>query len=95
MRTPPRLLLIFAAAVLVVVGAIAALATGEWWLLPVAFVILLVVSALVLFPLGKALGQGEKPDPVTDARLEEEGADSSLGLQQSDEPSESTRGEKS
>ena len=91
MRTPPRLLLIFSGAVLLVVGAVAALATGEWWLLPLALVIHLVVAALTLSPVGKALNQGEKPDPVTDARLEEEEGGSSLGLQQTDEPSEPKR----
>ena len=91
MRTPPRLLLIFTGAVLLVVGAVAALATGEWWLLPVALVIHLVIAALTLSPVGKALNQGDKPDPVTDARLEEEGADSGLGLQQTDEANEPGR----
>jgi membrane protein implicated in regulation of membrane protease activity len=82
MRTPPRLLVIFGAATLVVVAAVAALATGWWWLLPVVLVTHLGVFALLLSPIGKALRQGDKPDPVTDARLEEEkGRDAGLGLQ--------------
>ena len=55
---------------MLLVVAVAALATGEWWLLPVALVIHLVVAAVTLSPVGKALNQGHKPDPVTDARLE-------------------------
>lgn len=93
MRTPPRLLVIFTAATLIVVAAVAALATGWWWLLPVVLVIHLGVFALVLSPIGKALNQGDKPDPVTDARLEEEkGRDASLGLQDGDDRDPSDRG---
>jgi membrane protein implicated in regulation of membrane protease activity len=92
MRTPPRLLLIFTGATLIVVAAIAALATGWWWLLPVVLIIHLGLSALVLSPIGKALRQGDKPDPVTDARLEEEKGRDSLGLQDSGEGDPGDRG---
>jgi len=86
MRTPPRLLLIFTAATLLVVAAIVALATGWWWLLPVVMVVHLVVFAVVMGPVGKALSQGDKPDPVTDARLEEEkGTSTGLGLENRDD----------
>jgi hypothetical protein len=92
MSTPPRLLVIFTVATLVVVVAIAGLATGSWWLLPVAFLFFLAGFALVLLPIGKALGQGDKPDPVTDARIEEEqGRDAGLGLQGGDERGEPAR----
>lgn len=91
MKNPPRLLVIFAGAVLVVVVAIATLGTDSWWLLAVAFVIFLAAAALAIMPLGKALDQGEKPDPVTDARLDAEGDDPELGMRGSDEPSEPPR----
>ena len=73
------------------VAVIAALGTDTWWLLPVAFLVFIGAAVLTLLPLGKALDQGEKPDPVTDARLESKGADSGLGLQDSDEPDETGR----
>jgi membrane protein implicated in regulation of membrane protease activity len=92
MRSPPRLLVFFTAAVLVLVLVIAALSADTFWLLPVAFVILIAAAVVVLWPVGKALGQGEKPDPVTDARLEDEGAGSRMGLQGADEPDEAQRG---
>ena len=91
MRSPPRLLVIFTAAVLVLVLVIAALSADTFWLLPVAFVIVLVTAVVVLRPVGKALGQGDKPDPVTDARLEEEGAGSRLGLQETEDSDEASR----
>lgn len=92
MSTPPRLLVIFTAATLIVVAAVASLATGWWWLLPVVVILHLAVFALVLSPIGKALDQGDKPDPVTDARLEEEkGRDAGLGLQGADEAGGSDR----
>lgn len=91
MTNPPRLLVIFGGAALVVVVAIATLGTGSWWLLAVAFVIFLAAAALAIVPLGKALNQGEKPDPVTDARLDAEGDDPELGMRGSDEPSERPR----
>jgi membrane protein implicated in regulation of membrane protease activity len=84
MRTPPRLLVLFTGATALVVAAIVALATGWWWLLPVVLVIHLAVFAFVMVPVGKALNQGDKPDPVTDARLEDEGTGSSMGLQETD-----------
>ena len=90
MNNPPRLLVIFAGAVLVVVVAIATLGTDSWWLLAVVFVIFLAAAGLTLIPLSKALSQGEKPDPVTDARLDAEGDDPDLGMRSSDEPSEPT-----
>lgn len=84
MRNTPRLLIIFTGAALLVVAAIVALATGWWWLLPVVLVVHFGVFVVTMAPLRKALDQGDKPDPVTDARLEEEGADDGLGLQHSD-----------
>jgi membrane protein implicated in regulation of membrane protease activity len=57
-----------------VVGAIAVLATGSWWALLVPLAIHGLGTAVVLSGIFKAVDQGDKPDPVTEARLEEERA---------------------
>jgi membrane protein implicated in regulation of membrane protease activity len=57
----------------IVVGAIGVLALETWWVLIVAVVALVVTSLFVLGYVGKTLQNADKPDPVTEARLEEEG----------------------
>lgn len=68
----PRMLVVFALAVFGVVLIIAALATEEWWLLPIVLLAHAAGTVVALGYMGKALGQGDKPDPVTAARLNEE-----------------------
>jgi hypothetical protein len=55
------------------VGAIVVLATGEWWALAVALGVHLVGSTIAIGYAFRRAGQtGEKPDPLEEARLEEE-----------------------
>lgn len=68
----PRLLVIFTLALAVVVGAVAALALGSWWVLIAVLAIHFVASALVVGVILRRTGQASKPDPVTEARLDEE-----------------------
>lgn len=70
----PRLLLLMTLAAAVVVGAIAVLATGKWWTLLIPLVLHGIATFLVLGGVFKAVNQGDKPDPVTEARLDEERA---------------------
>jgi membrane protein implicated in regulation of membrane protease activity len=73
MRTPPRMLVIFTAATALVVGAVIALATGSWWILPLVILAHVLATLLVLAVTGKALTQYDKPDPNVEAREEPEG----------------------
>jgi membrane protein implicated in regulation of membrane protease activity len=73
MRTPPRMLVIFTLATALVVGGIIALATGSWWILPVAVGLHAVGTVLVLVVTGKALTQYDKPDPNVEARADADG----------------------
>ena len=70
------MLIVFTSAAAVVVVAFAiAIAVGEWWILPVALVAHLTGTGVTMFFLGRrVLEDRDKPDPVTAARLEEEGA---------------------
>ena len=73
MRTPPRMLVIFTAATALVIGAVVALVIGSWWILPLAMLVHVLATLLVLGVLGKALTQYDKPDPNVEAREEMEG----------------------
>ncbi len=75
MRAPPRMLVIFTFATFLVVGAVIALATGEWWVLPLAVLVHLLGTLLVSAVIFRALGSYDKPDPVTEARHDEEDPD--------------------
>jgi CHASE2 domain-containing sensor protein len=70
----PRLLILFTLATAVVVGAVLALATGKWWTLLIPVLLHGIATTIVMSGILKALDQGDKPDPVTQARLEDEGA---------------------
>jgi membrane protein implicated in regulation of membrane protease activity len=70
----PRLLIVLSGATALVVGAIAALALNSWWVLVVLMGLHALASiAVVTFGLRLAADDADKPDPVTSARLEEEG----------------------
>ena len=59
-----------------VVAAVAALALESWWILVVVLVLHGAVAAAVVgFGLLRASESHDKPDPVTEARIEEEQAD--------------------
>ena len=68
----PRTLLILTLATALVVGGILFLATDKWWALAVPLVLHALLTVVVLGGFFKRLEQGDKPDPVTEARLDEE-----------------------
>jgi hypothetical protein len=68
----PRLLVVFTAATAVVVGLVAALATDSWIFLPIAIAVHALGTAFVLLAIVPRLKDEDKPDPLTEARLEEE-----------------------
>ena len=73
MGTPKLMILIFGALALMV-GVIASLALESWWILVAVMVIHGLLSAVVVgYTLRKAEA-GDKPDPVTEARIEAEGS---------------------
>jgi hypothetical protein len=70
----PRLLLWVTLGSAVVVAAILVLVTGEWWTLLIPLGLHAVCSALVVGGVFKLIDEErDKPDPVTQARLDEEG----------------------
>jgi membrane protein implicated in regulation of membrane protease activity len=69
------MLFFFTLAAALIVGAIVVLATKEWWALPIAFAVHLIGSAIAFVPTFRAAESGDKPDPVTEARLEEQEAE--------------------
>jgi membrane protein implicated in regulation of membrane protease activity len=69
----PRFLIWILLASAAIVGAIAALAIGKWWIIFIPLAVHGIGTALVTMGFFKRLNQGDKPDPVTEARLEEEG----------------------
>ena len=68
----PRALLLFGGLALIIVGVVASLSTGNWWFLGAAVLLHFIASGVALLTVFKVLDQGEKPDPVTEARLAEE-----------------------
>jgi membrane protein implicated in regulation of membrane protease activity len=69
----PRLMILTFGALALVVGAVASLALGSWWILVAVMGLHALASAAVIGYAFIAAGQQEdKPDPVTQARLEEE-----------------------
>ncbi len=83
----PRMMIVFTLATAGVVLIIAALATGEWWLLPVALLAHATGTAVTLVAIRRSAKQEDKPDPATEARVEEEKKESSgRGEGDGDEP---------
>jgi hypothetical protein len=68
------MLILMTLATALVLGGILALATKSWWALAIPVVLHLLGTALVLTGVFKRVQQGDKPDPVTEARLDEERA---------------------
>jgi membrane protein implicated in regulation of membrane protease activity len=58
-----------------VVGAVVSLATGSWWFLLLAIGVHATATLIVLGALASRLREEDKPDPVTEARVIEEGRD--------------------
>jgi hypothetical protein len=54
----------------VVLAAMAALATGNWLILPIAVLVHFVASAIVIGFFFKKIDEGDKPDPVTEAHID-------------------------
>jgi membrane protein implicated in regulation of membrane protease activity len=67
----PRMLLLMTFATVLVVGGIAALATKSWWALVIPVVLHVIGTVMVVSGVFKRLDDGDKPDPVTEARLDE------------------------
>jgi membrane protein implicated in regulation of membrane protease activity len=71
----PRLLVLMTLATALVVGGVLALATGSWWALLIPVALHAVATTLVVSGIFKRVEQGEKPDPVTEAALEDRPAE--------------------
>ena len=69
----PKLLFWITLAGAVIVAGILLLATNKWWVIFFPLVLHGVGTALVTMGVFKVLGERDKPDPVTQARLDEEG----------------------
>jgi hypothetical protein len=54
----------------IVLAAIIATATNTWLVLPIAVVVHLAVSVVVIGFFFKKIEEGDKPDPVTEAHIE-------------------------
>jgi membrane protein implicated in regulation of membrane protease activity len=69
----PRMMVVLFAATGVVVAGVLALTMRSWWVLVgVLFLHAVATVAVVLYTLQRAGESGEKPDAVTEARIEEE-----------------------
>ena len=68
-----RILVGITLVILVIVGAIASLASGEWWLLPLAIGLTVLGWVVFLSMFAVTTGAVEEPDPSRAAALEEEG----------------------
>ena len=66
------MLVLITLATAVVLGAIISLATDSWWFLLIAVAVHFIASAIFMAFTFKRLEEGDKPDPVTAARLEAE-----------------------
>jgi membrane protein implicated in regulation of membrane protease activity len=69
----PKLLFWITLAGALIVGGILVLATNKWWAVFIPLVLHGVGTALVTKGVFKLLDERDKPDPVTQARLDEEG----------------------
>ena len=69
----PKMLLWMTLAAAVIAAALLVFITGEWWTLFIPVVVHGIGTALVTLGVFKVLGERDKPDPVTQARMDEEG----------------------
>jgi membrane protein implicated in regulation of membrane protease activity len=70
----PRMLLLMTVATAVVAAAILVLATGKWWTLLIPVGLHALGTTIVISGVMKRTEEGDKPDPVTQARLDDERA---------------------
>jgi hypothetical protein len=68
-----NLMIVMMGASSVVIAAIIALLIGDWWILPLAFVVLAVVTGAIVAIVLRMTSVRERPSPATAAALEEEG----------------------
>lgn len=68
----PRLLFVFGGTAALAVATLSILATNNWWALVFTVVVVLAGFGAVTASVLAALGEKEKEDPVTAARLEAE-----------------------
>jgi len=68
------MIVIFGALALMV-GVIASLALESWWILVAVMALHATASAVVIVYALRQADKGDKPDPVTTARIEEEGSE--------------------
>jgi membrane protein implicated in regulation of membrane protease activity len=69
----PRLMVVLFVATAVVVAAVIALTLRSWWVLAAVLVLHAIVTILVVaYALRQAGETDDKPDPVSEARIEEE-----------------------
>ena len=69
----PRLMIVLFGAIGLVVAAVVLLLTRSWWALAAALVVHAVATISVVWYTLRRTGQTQdKPDPVTEARIEEE-----------------------
>jgi membrane protein implicated in regulation of membrane protease activity len=69
------MMLVLFGALALMVGVIASLALESWWILVAVMAVHATASAIVIgYALHQAGKTGGKPDPVTEARIEEEGS---------------------
>ena len=85
-RSTPWLLIVVTFAVALVAGAILATATGNWLLLAPPLVRHFLGFWLVVGATGRALAQTDKPDPVTEAKQDEEARPSEGGESKGERP---------
>jgi membrane protein implicated in regulation of membrane protease activity len=70
----PRMLLLMTLCTALVVGGIIALATRSWWALLIPLALHALGTVVVIGGVFKRLDEGDKPDPLTEARLDDERA---------------------
>ena len=70
----PRMLVLMTFATALVLGGIFTLATHSWWALLVPVALHALGTVVVVGAVFKRTEEGDKPDPVTQARLDDERA---------------------
>ena len=86
MSGTPRLLVVFSLATLLVVLMVAALATQSWVVLGIALAVHFTATVITVAAIRARSTQGDKPDPVDEARIEEEQGEGGAGRDGGDEP---------
>ena len=85
-KSIPWLLVGITFSVALVAGAVGALATNEWWILPLVLGLHLVGFLLTVGLTGRALDETDKPSATEEARLEEQEGVRHVREQDAEEP---------